>query len=1068
MFCMQALVCLVFDPMRIDDETCDHYVTESRCTEPYILQDNFGKTLGKRCEWDEGSHCDIRSPSRAVWSLAVGACVAALLSIPVIQSVRYILRYYVFVPTLREREKNDWEQHDWILHFFPTCLIKWIAKQRRDPYYNYASYFDFLNISKEYEYVLEAVDSDFELLETKVVEHELSMLAPRARNKFTSSWGYEKAAHVKQNQKEVATEDGFSLAQKKLILEDLERVHFEIAKEQAIIATTLRYENYPLDEFRVLRLLLSDLMSNYEGDIFEWKWRRDYEMSGSNEPKYIGVRILGASVVLLYIWLAIVFIFYFAYTRVEELQQLWFYSLLTWAMFEMIFFRPLTVMMTDVLIPSLISHKLERVKALVKRCIVNLDSFNEDKSKFKWSLLLYASARVAGKFYSSRLGALILSMSLNIPRRSVDIDSYPTHALATLDVTNNNGYMLGPIGVQEASAWYMAVVSYLFKIPIIGDVIMEILAVGFLSVFLLLHVRLYIVHGYIAVIPTGCVLLLLIVSPYFCNLKSVKQWRGKVHDRLFPEYPDDEEYPPSESSERENVKFVINGDSDSEDELANGDNQIAPDLSGGQDVATPAADMSGSRKTQRRSLADLAFKSFDATTNMKDGKAKEDILGMASMEGSQKEDSLSKPRGLDDNDASVQDLFGLMDDMLLPSGDVPVGKRKSSHLTDKVAPIERGMSLDSRNRSRDRMNKLSAISPGDKRDPSLMRQRTMPDRTTFSSSRKDRGERRDVNDLLAMINDVSPPGSPPDIGLNSVKRDRSRKVESTPKAKRTISKRLSSLVGSEQGGMFDVTSSPLKTPGESSEKRSGGELGRRMTLLDDVLSELNTTPLAGDNSRLPRDGEYEKNRSSEKKKARDRSTEEQKKSRSSSKKKEELPRSTSSSKRETKRSDSRKSPSIRDDGDVASIAAIAKKSFLNDDLDLDVDSALDEFDSKIAARASRQKSGVEDEEFAGSKRPSSSKAARVDVTRMTMVGGWDDTPVKTIEKNAAPMPSQGRIVTAMSSGEEVPEYGDLNRLRAPYAAGSAVKRKESIIKAKRMSALLQDIEDLDSDSDEDN
>jgi hypothetical protein len=411
------------------------------------------------------------------------------------------------------------------LHFYPTWLLKWIVKNRSShPEWRLVRLFDGLNISKEYDYINAAAESDLKLLKERVREFALSTPPGLDRRKFIHCWGFkfEDTDSSGQMNGEISPEHS------KIYLEDLKRAHNAIAEEHSTVTRQMNLGEPPLEEGRVLDLLVKDLLSENEMKCYEWHQVREQSLVGSQHPKYIGVQLLGIFGVLCYVWFAVVFIFYFAYTRVEELQILWYYSLLTWWLIDFFVFRPVTILAANVFMPSLISSKIYSISNLIVRCISDLDMFSIDPSKFKWSLMLFSSARVAAKFYDSRIGELLFSISLNSPRQSPTMKAYPCHALAMLNVDYNDGYMTGLDKRIDKEPFYMPIVSILAWNAVIGDIIVEGFVISILSAAILGHFVLFTTFGLIGLAPSIAVFGLLLLLITAVRLKLTQGVSGRI------------------------------------------------------------------------------------------------------------------------------------------------------------------------------------------------------------------------------------------------------------------------------------------------------------------------------------------------------------------------------------------------------------------------------------------------------------------------------------------------------------------------------------------------------------
>jgi hypothetical protein len=115
MFLMQAVVCLIFDALHVDNESCERYSRQDDRQQNYILPYLFGDRLGERCVWNEDTaNCEIRDAQSSLWTLVLR--LYCVFSIPFTRLTRLLFLEYIFVPTL----KNPSTSLNWLLHFLPA------------------------------------------------------------------------------------------------------------------------------------------------------------------------------------------------------------------------------------------------------------------------------------------------------------------------------------------------------------------------------------------------------------------------------------------------------------------------------------------------------------------------------------------------------------------------------------------------------------------------------------------------------------------------------------------------------------------------------------------------------------------------------------------------------------------------------------------------------------------------------------------------------------------------------------------------------------------------------------
>jgi hypothetical protein len=519
MFLMQALVCLIFDPLHVDNESCERYSRQDDCQQNYILPYLFGDRIGERCVWNEDTaNCEIRDAQSSLWTLVLSACVAAVLSIPFTRLTRLLFLEYIFVPTL----KNPSTGLNWLLHFLPASWIFWIVKYRIDNPDRYLSrsWFNHLNISIEYEYILTSSEKDVKMLKKRLLDHVEPLSGPE-KDKFMQAWCMTSDSipigSLWQRMKAMLWK---TPTMDEILLQQFRRAHTMLAMEHGSVRDKLRASNYPLDEFHVIRLLFQDLMTDRENVVIDYKSHRNQRRLGSHIPKYWGVKLVALLGLLLYLWVAVVFTSYFASTRVEPLQKLWLYSVLCWGLLDMFCIRPLVILLCDVAIPSLVRRKLTAIHNVFVKCIVNLKTAEMPPGYFKYGLMLYGAPRICRKYFSTKLQNLMVAICPNVPRRSPTISSYPLASLQSKFGINDR------LSNSDES-WALWLAAILLSEPLAGEIFIELIVALFWSATALAQTFYYLRYGPISLLPICLLVALVLLCLWFWNLTWVKNFRNR-------------------------------------------------------------------------------------------------------------------------------------------------------------------------------------------------------------------------------------------------------------------------------------------------------------------------------------------------------------------------------------------------------------------------------------------------------------------------------------------------------------------------------------------------------------
>jgi hypothetical protein len=552
MFFMQALVCLVFDPLHVDNESCERYSRQDDCRQNYILPLLFGDRLGERCVWNEDTtNCEIRDARSSLWTLVLSACVAAVLSVPFTRLTRSIFVEYIFVPTL----KNSSAGFNWILHFLPSSWIFWIVRYRKNhPNNSLGRWLNLLNISIEYEYILTASEVDVGLMKQRLIDFVEPLSGPD-KDEFMQAWcmlSSDSDIPIRSLWQRIHGMFSKAPTMDEILLQQFRRAHTMIAMEHGSVRDKLRATNYPLDEFHVVRLLFQDLMTDRENVIVDYKTHRNQRRLGSHIPKYFGVKLMALLGILLYLWVAVVFTSYFASTRVEPLQKLWLYSLVAWGVLEVFWIRPLVILLCDVAIPSLVRRKIDAIHNVLVKCVVNLKTATIPPGHFKYSLMLYGAPRICAKYFNTKLAKLMLAVCPNLPRRSPTISSYPLASLQSSVGINDRL----PDSEESWALWLAALV---LSDSVAGEIFVEVSVAVFWSAAALTQTFYFLRYGSVSLLPLCALTSFVLFSLWFSNLTWVKNFRSRPRVQ------------PQSRESSQNERAIPSDDEDDQSSLSNSD-----------------------------------------------------------------------------------------------------------------------------------------------------------------------------------------------------------------------------------------------------------------------------------------------------------------------------------------------------------------------------------------------------------------------------------------------------------------------------------------------------------------
>ena len=583
---------------------CAEHVVESNCT---LVSVGGIVGLGSACEWDTvHSTCAMRNFSHAhsIWSVGIAALATSLLSTPISAVLRWVLREYVFANTARP-EFNSLCQNEGLLTYVPFVICEWIVRKQHES--SYRDTFEFLKrngLSKDLLAVLKNTKLDSIFLKDRIFEHACSFEMEREKENFLLSWGFS-AADVPQpptspssmvggaepeilesepamaiqmstltstpaKKEEYSFFEGLFRRQTKfdIILQQLFRVNLTVVREKQTILQHLQYSSEPLSEIRALKLLVEDLLSDSECNILQAKRHsEDIFYASSVRPKFIHVKFVSLVIVMWYVWGCGFLVYFYAKTRCQDMQLLYVSSFCVWLVLDAVLFQSFHIYFKECFIPSSISEKLLHIQALLVRCICELDTFTFTKNKFKWSLMLFSSARVTSKYYASRLGELILILSLSTPRRSEVISAYSTKALLKLNTKNCDSVYLTAENNQnwETRNYFASFCSVLVSIPFVSVIVVECIAgtISFVAAFTALY--LYVFHGVqtMLLVCSACPLLAALLQLGYLSHRPARRVRTKTdrNDEML-QHLGGKPYNPRRKKKKEVKKVANDGDSD--------------------------------------------------------------------------------------------------------------------------------------------------------------------------------------------------------------------------------------------------------------------------------------------------------------------------------------------------------------------------------------------------------------------------------------------------------------------------------------------------------------------------
>ena len=241
-------------------------------------------------------------------------------------------------------------------------------------------------------------------------------------------------------------------------------------------------------------------------------------------PKWIGIRVLAIITVVVCALGGILLVSYFSVATTEIVQKQWLVSFCGCLLLDMLIVQPVRIVLEDFLVPQLIDEKINRLKNYFQRIIVKMDEYKLPREKFQWSLMMYASARVASIFYLSRISELIYIVSLNSPRRSNTIHQYSNAAIVEKTVSSRRMYYLDNKRESPRTIW--SILLYLcsrwfMKWPLLRNVAYDFISCFVAGGAMILQVRLYVEFGYWALTPSVVIGVVLVC--YLC-LSLLRHW----------------------------------------------------------------------------------------------------------------------------------------------------------------------------------------------------------------------------------------------------------------------------------------------------------------------------------------------------------------------------------------------------------------------------------------------------------------------------------------------------------------------------------------------------------------
>jgi hypothetical protein len=301
----------------------------------------------------------------------------------------------------------------------------------------------------------------------------------------------------------------FQLSQKEentigdLVLTELENVEAAVKAEKEILIKEKLTEREKGK--RLLFLFQKDLMPGINGMILESKDKRDtLVINGSSRTaKMVGWSFLAAmnTGMLFYILL-------FALSQDTHHQQAWGQSFALWLVVEVFVVSTISVLLMQVLIPSL---TMKDVGIIKKKLIFNVISFykematknshgsvpneeTEGKNKvFNSAEYLFISTRLAHLFSDLKIAKMILAFQTPWPKQTY-------HRIT--DVSKNYDQRLTAVQ-RSLSIVVLFFLSSLLSVPIsVQDMIVQCASTATIGYTMLLHIRLYQIFPVLIIVPT--------------------------------------------------------------------------------------------------------------------------------------------------------------------------------------------------------------------------------------------------------------------------------------------------------------------------------------------------------------------------------------------------------------------------------------------------------------------------------------------------------------------------------------------------------------------------------------
>eukprot|EP01038_Epipyxis_sp_PR26KG_P012970 gene12970-17391_t len=275
------------------------------------------------------------------------------------------------------------------------------------------------------------------------------------------------------------------------------QLQFEIKQKQAI-------------RNRLLFLYQCDLLPSGKGKVLEAQLNRDEYLLEEKDRVSFTSKVIGWSVIIGLDTVMVFYIFLFAILQDKNHQNAWFKSFLMWIVGEVFWSSSQAVIISNVLIPSLISNDMTILRQKLiqslheqqQKVLRNLTEENYVTDKFNAAKFLYISYRVAKHFPDFIESKIIHTFSTVLPKIS-----YTTSDDSTITDELTDGY--DELKNSLFSIAFILIMA-LITLPIgLQDAVLDVISTISSGFVILMHLQLFALIPILVTLPAITVIIIL-------------------------------------------------------------------------------------------------------------------------------------------------------------------------------------------------------------------------------------------------------------------------------------------------------------------------------------------------------------------------------------------------------------------------------------------------------------------------------------------------------------------------------------------------------------------------------